>query len=147
GETSRPKDDQLQVVGHAGQLPDKPLGVDPRAAPVPGLEPLDEHFHDARLRYTLYVARAQAFHEYRRAWARPRSTISSRRASLLNTREMSSAMASASWAGERRAASPVTSGTEELSDATTGHPQVRASSKGRPNPSYSVGNTKASAAQ
>ena len=46
---------------------------------------------------------------------------------------------------DQQAASPTTSGSDEMREVTTGVPQAIASSGGRPKPSYSDGNAKTDA--
>src|SRR6266540_6212352 len=70
----------------------------------------------------------------------------SRRASSSRSRSSPSASPSASVGWCESAASPTTSGSEEVSATTVGVPQAIASRGGSPNPSYSDGKAKTSAA-
>ena len=68
-----------------------------------------------------------------------------RKSSSSNTSRMPLAMSNTFSGFTITAASPTTSGREVLSEQTTGVPQAMASRGGKPKPSYSEGNTKATA--
>ena len=81
------------------------------------------------------------------ARATPRSWRSCRKATSVSNRRRPSAMARGSYGLTNPAASPTTSGSEETLDVRTGVPRAIASSGGKPNPSYTDGNAKASASR
>ncbi len=72
--------------------------------------------------------------------ARVRSASVASGASV-NTRTMACARASVSSGSTRTAASPTTSGSDEVFDVITGVPQAMASSAVRPKPSWSDGSS------
>ncbi len=75
----------------------------------------------------------------------PRAVRSARTAGVVSTRSKAAVQAAGSCGSISRAASPVTSGSEEALAASNGAPQASASSAGRPKPSYSDGSVTAAA--
>jgi hypothetical protein len=72
---------------------------------------------------------------------KPSATSAVRREESAKSAKIVSDQASTSAGGKVTAASPTTSGSEEAFEVMTGTPQAMASNKGRPNPSYKLGNT------
>ena len=85
--------------------------------------------------------------EKRSACRRPASARRSARATSPTSDAIAAAISRTERGFTPSAASPVTSGSEDVAEATTGIPRLMASSTGRPNPSYTDGYTNASAAR
>src|SRR5439155_7246008 len=97
--------------------------------------------HPSTASYTSAVSRAVRSQGNSRALASPRAVRSWARPSSSHTRRIPSAIASTDSGSTSTAASPATSGSDERSEVTTGHPHAIASSTGRPKPSNRDGYT------
>ena len=94
-------------------------------------------------RSALIALLALASQENCRARARCRATSSARNSSSVRTRCSLLAMSSMEYGSNMAASKPTTSGMLVVLEAMTGAPHCIASSAGKPNPSWKLGNTKA----
>ena len=97
------------------------------------------HFASRARSYTSSVIRAVSSHEKRSACRRPAAARRSARATSPTSDAIAAAISRTERGFTPSAASPVTSGSEDVAEATTGTPRLIASSTGRPNPSYTDG--------
>ena len=85
------------------------------------------------------VLAAVSSHEKRSACSRPAAARRSARSTSANSDSIAAAISRTERGFTPSAASPVTSGSADVVEATTGTPRLIASSTGRPNPSYTDG--------